>query len=140
MATLTAIRAGLATALTAAIQNAQCSGYVLANPQTPAFDIYLGETYYDQAANRGLDRWSMRVRALVADSLDIGSQQLLDSFCAPSGAQSVKAALEADLTLGGVVDALQVTGLSGYRKVSAFNRNDIFYMSAEWTVEVWAAA
>jgi hypothetical protein len=46
---------------------------------------------------------------------DLGqAQTALDDFLAPTGAKSIVAILEADSSLGGVVDALRVVGLTSY--------------------------
>lgn len=140
MASLSDIRAGLAAAITAAIPDAQCSGYVLANPTPPFFDIELSAegVDYDQAMARGVDLWRMTVRGCVAVTDSLASQKTLDLWCAASGDRSVKAALEADLTLGGVASALRVTQLAGYRAIAVRGQPNNVYLGAEWTVEVYA--
>lgn len=141
--TLANIRAGLAANLAGVVLSdgtvPQCSGYVLENPTAPSFDIEPGETSFDEAFNRGLDIWTMTVRALVAHNADVAAQQKLDEMCAPSGAGSVKAAIESDRTLGGVAQTLKVTTRSGYRKIALYSRNEVFYLSAEWSVEIYAS-
>jgi hypothetical protein len=64
---------------------------------------------------RGLDKWTFTVQAFVALASDIGAQVKLDAFLAPSGSQSVKAAIEADGTLGGIVADTSVVSCTGYR-------------------------
>jgi hypothetical protein len=46
---------------------------------------------------------------------------------------SVKAAIEADKTLGGAVNQAQVTQVSGYRKFGV-DTSPVKYLGAEWTV------
>jgi len=132
--TLSAIRSGLASALTTAITDAQCTGYLLASPTAPGFEIEPGETQYDQSMQRGIDEWTLIVRGFVGDASDIGSQKQLDAWLASSGALSVKAAIEASPgTLGGAVFTLRVTQVSGYRKYGTASSN-VTYLGAEWTV------
>lgn len=145
MATLTDIRAGLAEALTNALgDTVQATGYVLSQPTAPFFDIELAQDAadYDQTVARGLDLWRLIVRGVVSFDLDLQAQKQLDEWVAPSGATSVKAALEADRTLGGRVENLHVTNLSGYRNVGN-NFPSVqpinVYLAAEWTVEVYAS-
>lgn len=101
------VRAGLAAAL-GVISDVQISPYVLSQPTPPTLQIIPPSVQYDLAMHRGLDEWMFTVQGLVAFSTDLGPQLLLDAMCAPTGASSVKAALEADRTLGGVVGDLHV--------------------------------
>ena len=133
--TVSQIRAGLATNL-ATVTGAQISSYQLANPTTPAFAIFPAATEYNQAMARGLDKWTFTVQAIVSAAVDQNGQQQLDEYLAPTGSTSVRAALETDRTLAGVVQNLVVTRVSGY----------VLYADAqppalgcEWTVDVWAS-
>src|SRR3989304_8197476 len=114
MATVAEIREGLRANL-ATITGCQVSAYMLSQPTTPCLYVVPGDIEFDQAMQRGMDRWTFRVVALAGLASDIGAQKKLDEFLAPSGATSVKAAGEADRTLGGVVDALRVTAPTGSR-------------------------
>ncbi len=140
MTDLADIRAGIAAAITHAITDVQCNGYVVANPVPPFFDVELATeaVEYDQAMARGLDKWVLTVRGVVAVNDSLSSQKNLDAWCASSGTSSVKAALESDLTLGGKVEALQVTKLSGYGPVYVKLHPNTVYLGAEWTVELYA--
>ncbi len=139
MAALSDIRAGLAAAITAAITDAQCTGYTITNPTGPFFDIELSTdaVEYDQAMARGLDKWVFTVRGCVPFGDAKAAQMNLDDWCASSGGTSVKAALEDDLTLGGKVHTLRVTTLAGTRPFSVPPQTQ-FYLGAEWTVEIYA--
>lgn len=141
MADLSEIRVALAAAVTRAVGDVQCNGYVLASPSPPFVDIELADeaTDYDQSMGRGLDLWRFVVRCVVAQGLDIGAQRTLDVWCASSGEKSVKAAIEADLTLGGVVETLQVTRLAGFRSLTIRSAPNNVYLGAEWTVEVYVS-
>lgn len=134
------IRAGLAAAIKAAITDAQCTGYVVANPAPPFFDIELSPDgiEYDQAMARGLDHWLLVVRGVVTLGDGVAAQKNLDDWCASSGTSSVKAAIEADKTLGGKVETLKVTRLAGYAPVSVAQHPNNRYLGAEWTVEIYA--
>jgi hypothetical protein len=58
--------------------------------------------------------WNMRVTVAVAAG-DVGrSQSNLDVYLSPTGSRSIKALLEADPSLGGVVDSLSVKGIVAY--------------------------
>ena len=131
------VRLGLAANLNAAIPGIQCNGYLLASPTAPGFEIEPGEVQYDLAMARGLDMWTLVVRGYVSDISDIGGQKTLDSWLASSGALSVKAAIQADKTLGGSVSDLRVTTASGYRRYGAAANSNVTYLGAEWTVLVY---
>lgn len=102
MATIAQIREGLASNLSA-IADVQVSAYMLASPTPPAIHIIPPAIEYHQAMQNGLGTVSVTVQLLAALGPDIGAQKKLDLYRAPSGASSVKAAIEADPTLGGVV-------------------------------------
>jgi hypothetical protein len=51
------------------------------------------------------------------------------------GTQSVKAAIEKDRTLGGVVDTCRVVSVSNYASSDA---NDVLYLAVDFEVEVYA--
>lgn len=134
--TLTQIREGLAANL-AAIDGCQVSAYMLSNPTPPTVHVYPGDIDYDLAMHRGLDKWTLTVQAFVGMVSDQGAQVKLDAFLAPSGATSVKAAVESDKTLGGLVSDLQVVSCSGYRVYARESGGPV--LGAEWTVEVLAS-
>jgi hypothetical protein len=119
----------------ASVTGWQVSAYALANPTPPGMHIFPGEIQYDAAMRRGHDDITFTVQAFVAYAADIGAQKNLDVLLAPSGEKSVKAALEADLTLGGLVDDLTVTESTGYRLA---DRSSGPLLTVGWTVEVMA--
>lgn len=135
MPSLEDIRTGLATNL-AGVTGLAESPYLLSNPTPPACEIQPGPIEYDQAFRRGLDRWTLTVRVFVGPSSDIGAQKRLDTMLAPAGTDSIKAALESDRTLGGMVDDLQVTRCEGYRVFVREGAPSV--LGAEWTVVVLA--
>lgn len=135
MATPASIREGLKTRLDT-IAGLQASAYMLANPTPPAAHVFPAEITYDQAMGRGQDGWMMTVQAFVGFATDIGAQKRLDKLLASSGADSVKAAIEGDRTLGGVVQHLRVTRAGGYQIFLVEGRAPV--LGAEWTVEILA--
>lgn len=140
MATLAAIRAGLETRLKtldlSPYSGAQISAYGLSNPVPPAIQV-LGpdEIVYDRAMQRGHDDWTITIQALVGLASDRGAQELLDRMLESSGSASVKARIEADRTLGGVVSDCRVARASGYRQY-ATGAGDV--LGCEWFVAVIA--
>ena len=141
MPDLVAIREGIADALNA-IPELQASPYMLSNPTPPSAHVFPDEVDYDQTMGRGHDDWFMTVQAFVGMITDIGAQKRLDLMLNPAGAYSVKAAIEADSTLGGVVDDVQVQSCTGYRvyarSVTISGSGDPV-LGAEWRVWILAA-
>ena len=109
---IAAIRQGIADNISAAITGFQVSAYVLANPTPPCIYVMPGETEYDIAMGNGADRLNFIIRIMVPANGDIAQQRMLDLMCASTGAQSVKAAVEADDSLGGSVADCQVNSCS----------------------------
>lgn len=126
------LREALAVTLEA-LDGVQESAYVLGNSTPPAAEIEPAPITYDLAMQRGLDEWRFTVRVFVAMNADIGSQVLLDSFIEPVGDQSVKTLIEADRTLGGLCDFVQVESCSGYKTFQSRHSGQM-WLGAEWAV------
>ena len=135
MAGLIAIREALAKNLEA-IPNVQTSAWILANPTPPTLYVLPDEVQYDKVFGRGHDDNLLRVQALVGVPGDISAQRKLDEFLEPAGASSVKAAVEADPRLGGLVDDLRVTSCESYRIYAQPDQRQ--YLGAQWRVFVMA--
>lgn len=69
----------------------------------------------------------------VATPFDV-AYDAVDAYLAPTGALSVKAAVEADVTLGGTAHTSRVTGFSDYGTMVI---SGIEYLGARMTVEAW---
>lgn len=135
MADITEIRVALAGSLEP-IEQLQESPFLLSNPTPPCAEIVPAPIEYDKAFARGTDLIKLIVRVMVGINTDVGAQKLLDTFLASSGPKSIKAALETDESLGGLVDNVNVTACTGYR---IFKREGgASLLGAEWTVEVLA--
>jgi hypothetical protein len=137
VATFADIRAGLVAAITAAIDDVQCAGYVLASPTPPFIEFELADdgVEYSQAANNGAETWNVLVRAVVANTLDIGAQQKMDALIG-TGTGTIKSAIEADLTLGGVCDSLRVVSNTRPAMFPPTSGETTAWWGAEWRVEV----
>lgn len=133
-ATALQIREAIATAVKS-VTGVQASAYVLGSPTPPFVHVLRGPVVYDRAMGHGTHTWTMRVRAYVASVTDVGAQKLLDEFLSVDGARSIKAAIEADPTLGGVVSDLQVTEASGEQEFIRDQGGPL--LGSEFTVEVW---
>jgi hypothetical protein len=135
MADLADIRQAIADALSA-IPDVQVSPY---NPASPVFPVLFvlghGEIDYGNLGFGRLDtQWNLIVRGYVSTNLDITSQQRLDRWLASEGDHSVKAAIEDDPTLGGVVEWALVRRSIGSNlfKLS----NTVSALGTDFTVQV----
>lgn len=131
-----AIRRALAAALRARFPETQVEPYMLSDPTPETAHVYPATIEYDHAFQRGLDVETYFVEVFVAEVSDIGAQDVLDDYLEPDGPKSVKEALEVDRTLGGLVDSLQVTATSGYRRYLRTDGSSPV-LGAQWTVKVW---
>lgn len=135
MADIGEIRQALSDALDT-IPDLQTSPYLLASPTPPAAEIQPSMVSFDKAMRRGLDRLRFVVRAYVSLNLSEAGQKRLDRMLAGDGAFSIKAAIEADRTLGGACSDAHVTECTGYRVYERIGAGSV--LGAEWTVEVLA--
>jgi hypothetical protein len=103
----TAVRAGLATALDT-IAGLRVFDHVPDSLAPPAAVIEPVEVVFDEAMVRGLDKYRAFVLVIVGRMSERSASDRLDAYLAGSGASSVKAAIEANKTLGGACDTLQV--------------------------------
>lgn len=135
MADLSGLRTGVATRL-ATISGLNSYDTVPGSVVTPAAIVEVATIDYDAAMGRGADDITLAVRLLVSAVVDDVAQGKLDAYLAGSGATSVKAAIEADGTLGGrasfaVVPRVRTYGLIDYAGVQ--------YLGAVLDVEITAA-
>lgn len=118
----------------AGIPEVQVSAYVLSSPVLPVVWVKPAEIEWHQAMADGHANKMMIVEALAALVTDQGSQELIDRMMADTGDYSVKAALEADPTLGGVCDHLMVTRTYDYGERLTPDLQTLV-MSCKW--DVW---
>ncbi|CAB4157914.1 hypothetical protein UFOVP692_53 [uncultured Caudovirales phage] len=134
MASITDIRAGLATAL-AAVPGLRTTTETPDTISPPVAIINVGNVNYDTAGSRGLDEYNFVLTVIVGRVGERSAQRLLDSYVTPAGASSVKLAIELDRTLGGKCDSLRVTDMRNYGSLVI---GEITYLAAEFNVVVYA--
>ncbi|MET9301782.1 hypothetical protein ABZX66_20910 [Micromonospora aurantiaca] len=127
---ISAVRAGIATNANA-IQGLNCYGYVPDSISEPAFYAAEVDVNYDTSYG-SLDELMVTCRVLVGRADDAASQALLDDYLS-RGDRSLKAAIEADCTLGGACDDLRVQRVQGYRYYEHQNSK---FIGAELVVQV----
>lgn len=135
MTTVSSLRTGLATNL-ARISGLRTAATVPDNPNPPIAVVVPTGIEYDLSFNRGADRYSFTVIAIVGRVDERTAQNTLDAYCNPSGASSIKAALEADRTLGGAAFDLRVTEMRNYQQLVL--GDGVTYLAAEFVVTVIA--
>jgi hypothetical protein len=87
---------------------------------------------YDYTLNRGFDSATCNIIVIVGRMSEKDGQARLDGLLASSGSTSIKAAVEADKTLGGAVQTLRVVSASPGTITSA----NIDYLSYQYSVEL----
>lgn len=107
------IRAALADVLTQALPAWSVSSTWRSKPEPPQLDIMLGQLEYDTAMQAGNQDLRYIIRATVQAGEDVSYQQALDPLIDWTDPYtSLKAALEADNTLGGTVSSLRVESVT----------------------------
>ena len=140
--TMAQIRAGIAANLAAvyqapslsAIDQVQVSAYALDSPMPPTLQIKAPD---DIEYNESMGRYPMSIHTLIVQgfagsAFTIAAQTLLDQWITPSG---VKAAIEADRTLGGIVNDTVVQRLRHYGPFKLPSGST--FHGAEWVVLVY---
>jgi hypothetical protein len=134
-ATLAQIRHGLAANL-AALADVQISEYMLDRPEPPVIWVVGPDTITPhQAMQNGLSMWQIIVQGFVGSIMDRGAHVNLDKWLDETGGTSVRAAIEADPTLGGIVASALVTEISGFGKANLPDRAEV--LGCDWTVQVF---
>ncbi|MDP8930466.1 MAG: hypothetical protein M3O70_18335 [Actinomycetota bacterium] len=134
MADLAAIREGLRARLDT-VPDLQASAYLLAKPTPPTAMVGGPDTIGFLEEFGGTPTWTLPIILYTGLAHDVAAQKRLDTYLAPFGPTSVRAAVEADPTLGGIVDSLAVTGMTGYR--TYIMEANVLYLGAELTVEIF---
>lgn len=111
----------------------RASAYILDTVNPPIVMFTPGDMDYDGTFGHGEDTRPYIGIVIVGRVAEVAAQDLLDDLRETSGVTSLKAAIEADRTLGGLVDGVQVTSFSGPRPRTY---GDITYLSADVTVRV----
>ena len=135
MASLTSIRNGIATNL-GNISSLSVYGYVPDSIEPPTAVVGVVESIdYDSTMARGSDTYNIPILLYVSRVDAQDSQETLDGYLASTGASSVKAQVESDLTLNGSAQSVRVVEADNY---GVYTVNDIDYLGVEFGVEVIA--
>lgn len=133
MSTISQIRSGLATNL-ATISGLRTAATMPDNPNPPIAIVVPEGINFDTSFGRGLDTYTFTVLVVVGRVDERSAQNLLDGYCTATGSTSVKAAIESDRTLSGVVNDLRVMEMRNYSSIPV---GEITYLAAEFVVSVY---
>lgn len=128
------MRTGLANNL-ATISGLRTSALVPDDPHPPIAVVRPNAITFDLSFARGVDEFEFSVLLIVGRVDERSAQNKLDGYCEPSGATSVKQAIESDKTLGGNAYDLRVREMRNYQQITV---GDVTYLSAEFVVQVFA--
>jgi hypothetical protein len=113
MSTIGDIAGALKTNLDA-IDGINVSRYPRSNPVPPIIHMWPSEPFtYHRAIQMGLSELVFTVQLVYSYTDDQATAANVYAFLDPSGARSVRAAVESDRTLGGLVETLQCESNSG---------------------------
>lgn len=119
MATLDQLRSGLKARL-ATISGLRAYATMPPKPEAPAAAVLPRSWRYHDTFDDKM-RWEFEVHIYVSPGQDLNrAQTAFDAYISPTGTNSVKAAIEADPTLGGIADYVMVIGGEAYASLVDF--------------------
>jgi hypothetical protein len=131
-ATISQVRTGLATSL-GTITGLHVRDYIPDQIIDPLAVVAPSTFTYHAAMQGGLMQMEFSVMLIVSRVSDRVAQSRLDGFASYSGASSVRAAVESDPSLGGIVSYEQVVDTV---QIGTLDQNGSVYLTMEFTVEV----
>jgi hypothetical protein len=137
MASIAALRTGIATNLgTISGLRTSATGFVPDNVNPP-YAIVAPTTvdYHKSFSSGGLNTYNFTVTVVVGRVSERTSQASLDAYCSPTGASSIKVAVESDRTLSGNAYDCVVTGMRNYGSITIAENT---YLAAEFDLVVQA--
>lgn len=128
------IRDGLATNLQT-ITGLRATGDITDNPTPPIAIVQLNRVEYDGAFNKGLTTYNFVISVVVGRASERTAQDRLNAFATPSGASSIKLAVQSDRTLGGSAYDVRVSEM---QNIGAVLLGGESYLAADFAVQVYA--
>ena len=132
-ATISQVGAGLATRLST-ISGLRVFEYQPDSAYPPFAFPSLTNIEYHKAMAGGAQNYTYTITVVTGRVDERSGQDELDAFASYDGAKSVRAAIEADRTLGGVVDTLIV---SSSANVSSMSIGDNNFITLDFTLTVY---
>ena len=136
MASVAAIAEGLKVRL-ATISGVRAYSYQPEQLNPPfAYPILNGVSYHQtMGMGSAVTQFDWSVYVVVGRWVDRVAMTNLDDFLSPTGAKSIRAALESDLTLGGACQNLVVASSAN---ISALEQDDAEYLQVSFSVTIYA--
>lgn len=131
-ATVTQVMDGLKTRL-ATVSGLRAFSYQPEQLNPPMGFPILNSVTYHRAFNGGDVVFNCSIVIVVGRYLDRTAHALLDNYLSYSGASSIRAAIEGDLTLGGIAQTLIVQSSAD---VTSLNSADAEFLEIRFLVEV----
>lgn len=101
-----------------------------------AYPVLNGVTYHQtMGMGNAVTQYDWTVYVVVGRWVDRVAITNLDGFLSPTGATSIRAALEGDLTLGGACQDLIVASSAN---ISALEQEDAEFMQVSYSVTIYA--
>lgn len=125
---------GLATAL-AQVRGLRVADHLPEQINPPVAIVQLQQVTYHRAMQGGSSEWEFLVAVVAGRMGDRAAQRQLDSWISYDGPYSIRAAIEADPTLGGACETLIVTDMVSVRPITT---GDASYLSCEFNVTLHA--
>jgi hypothetical protein len=132
--TIANIRSGIATNLRT-VSGLRVFEEIPDQVSPPAAIVQLNNIEYHQAFSGGLNIFRFTVRVIVGRAAERQAQRNLDTYAEPTGASSVKSAIESNRTLSGACQDLIVESMPNIGSITV-NENE--YLAGEWTVTCYA--
>lgn len=113
----------------------RASGLELDNVNPPVAMVGIADFEWDdnQPGGRGVDVDHLKITLLVSRANEKTGQRALDAYLAKTGPSSIKAALEVDRKLGGLVDRLRVSRVENYGFLEV---GGVVYLGCEIVVDL----
>jgi len=132
--TASALQAGLTTRLNT-VSGLRVADHLPEQINPPVAVIQIQSVTYHRAMGGGLSEWLFMVSAIAGRMGDRPAQTKLDGWMSYDGDQSIRAAIEADSTLGGACSTLKVADMISIRPISL---GDAAYLACEFNIIIHA--
>jgi hypothetical protein len=134
MAAISTMRDRIAANLST-ISGLRSTGYIPDNINPPYAIITPVNISYNRALSNGLTEYNFTISVICGRADERTAQRNLDAYCQPTGASSVKSAVESDKTLAGNAYDLRVTNMRNYGSTTI---GETTYLAAEFDLVVYS--
>lgn len=132
-ATISQINAAIAARL-ATINGLRVFDYQPDNAYPPYAYPSVSNVEYHKAMAGGMQTYTYTITVITGRVDERSGQDELDAYASYDGAKSIRAAIEADRTLGGVVDTLL---LASSANIASMSQGDNNFITLDFTLTVY---